>query len=1382
MPFKKIVTNKDTSKIIDALITPEDTPQIFKKVTDEFVNRDNKVYQKFSNSDEIEKQLKGEQVQGSYFTSYENQLSLRLKAEKNNSNFNIKKENIRSFADAEDFSIIINEAIYEQDKHKIYNEKKEKVWETFKKDYENFLNNENFNELEFFETVYNFMSNLKSQLISREHLKMEYEKRVKERVKNKQQQESIYETEIRQYFEPFIKTINQKLFKNGDIVLYYEVTHEDIERMIKLNEFNDKLTEDLAVQMVNYITKPVLLYNTDNNLSNIMTIMTYLTSNIYKMSNKENFIVLEEVKAGSAQAGSNTDVWDETIYYYPHLAVIASVTPQQGLGFFPKKFPDDEYLNYNFNSNTKDLFCIISALTFSAPTLFDFLNKNTFREKVYQILADMQLQPEQLYKMNEKKLMNFYRYLILTYKLNCEIILCRPTKEYKGRMEYRNLKKNNVFRESKNPHYTDGPKLYVFKMKEHVFNITPNKGVCKLVDIHNYLNKIYHQYDTLEDFSLNTENERRKISRRTVMEFNEFNRNNEKNPYNYVKDINQFNIDNFIGELKPAYKPTQIGVDTIKTGRAAVSAQEKATVMYYDFETNNLTNLKIIPYSYYIIQNDQKFYYFNKSKCTFTIITSFFDNLITLAGDATRINAFAHNGSRYDVQILMEILFSHNFTAFNVIKCKSIDVESGDLISFEVQIYVKATKQTLSISFRDSWKILNCKAADISENYEIPEVKMPYPYEFMNRLMTKYHETDMSVYKLLNSAKIKDFMIEFVKENGNREDMKKTLEFIEEYDKFLESTIESKEIKEDIDNYKKYLEDKKLYFAPEQYTDIYNKYDVILIQKAMQKMNYYLHSMESEESINNFIKASYDNKVKKIMETYTDGAAVSALQELDITIEKFKERKYEPIPSIKQIDVEQERTCAGIVFKICVNHGVFQNIHSLKGSLKTFFNCAVVGGRVMLHTNKNQYDTFKSKYLKELEELENQPCTPEKDLEIMQMAYESSIVDFDAVSLYPSAIFQCRMPAGKPMIMHFNRAPNTQKIYEYLKKQNIHRFYICCDIHTRKDLEFPLLSEKIDGRRTFRNGEFKQIVIGDIALREAQIYQDAVVTHIYCIVGFNRICNRYSRLIETLFNLRYLFKKLGNKTEQTLKLLMNSSYGRTILKTKMYETEYYDLNNSKDKITFQNRLRRDYAMIKPDFQLITNFVKIKRRRTQENINEDSGYPHVGVHILERSKNIMTKAFDLIYKSGGMVYMQDTDSCHINAHYIEHLKPIIGEEMAQFHSDFDVDKKNGESAIYTNVEKYNLMGAFSIESYFVAKKTYYDRIFLKKDGKYHIKEHMRAKGVHKNLRNRQLYINCIEIPNYEKEINFSDATSFRPQKAKNGGLVNNIDLKKTFRRT
>ena len=156
-----------------------------------------------------------------------------------------------------------------------------------------------------------------------------------------------------------------------------------------------------------------------------------------------------------------------------------------------------------------------------------------------------------------------------------------------------------------------------------------------------------------------------------------------------------------------------------------------------------------------------------------------------------------------------------------------------------------------------------------------------------------------------------------------------------------------------------------------------------------------------------------------------------------------------------------------------------------------------------------------------------------------------------------------------------------------------------------------------------------------------------------------------------------------------VKELMNSMYGKTLLKPIETETivkQYY------------------HKYVSFNYNYIQSSVKVGDRyyiKKIKSILNHFDYYHCGVEILSMSKRIMNEVMTLAEDEGLNIWYQDTDSMHINYEEVELLalafkskynRDLIGEDMSQFHIDFDLDGACGE--------------IYSTESYFLAKKSLY----------------------------------------------------------------------------
>ena len=200
-----------------------------------------------------------------------------------------------------------------------------------------------------------------------------------------------------------------------------------------------------------------------------------------------------------------------------------------------------------------------------------------------------------------------------------------------------------------------------------------------------------------------------------------------------------------------------------------------------------------------------------------------------------------------------------------------------------------------------------------------------------------------------------------------------------------------------------------------------------------------------------------------------------------------------------------------------------------------------------------------------------------------------------------------------------------------------------------------------------------------------------------------------------MFELRKRYKAERNPLQSTIKLLLNSIYGKSILKPTRVEIKCIP------KKDLNRYLFRYYNYIEevnenPD---ISN-VFIKKIKP---INKHFNLPQFGAAVLSHSKHLMNRVMCLAEQNDIHIFYQDTDSMHLfesDVHLISKLfkekygQELIGESMTQFHNDFD-GFEGSVGKIYSR--KLIALG----------KKSYLD-ILVDEEGKegYHI----RLKGVPK----------------------------------------------------
>ena len=388
----------------------------------------------------------------------------------------------------------------------------------------------------------------------------------------------------------------------------------------------------------------------------------------------------------------------------------------------------------------------------------------------------------------------------------------------------------------------------------------------------------------------------------------------------------------------------------------------------------------------------------------------------------------------------------------------------------------------------------------------------------------------------------------------------------------------------------------------------------------------------------------------------------------------------------KGFNIDYISTISSLADKYLYIDGCYDDVYRVSGVVRSFIQKCVVGGRTMCNNNKKQYFESDGK-------------------DFMQ--------DFDAVSLYPSAMERMNgFLRGKPNIIK-----NSELNYDSLSKYD--GFFVEA-IVTKVGIkvDFPLLSFKTkNGVREFSNDMVgKRVFIDKISMEDCIKYQGMdfdIKRGYYFNDGFN---DRIKKTIRYLFNARLDKKKVGCPSQLAYKLIMNSAYGKTILKEITTEIKIM----SKDRGS--KYIAKNYNYIKEFNKFSGDKVKIT---TYKPINEHFTYPHVGVEILSMSKRIMNEVFDCANKIGAKVYYQDTDSMHILGSKISYLsetfskiygRKLIGKDLGQFHSDFEMSDPKA-------------MDVKATRSLFLGKKCYIDELVGNLPSGDRLKEyHIRLKGI------------------------------------------------------
>ena len=163
-----------------------------------------------------------------------------------------------------------------------------------------------------------------------------------------------------------------------------------------------------------------------------------------------------------------------------------------------------------------------------------------------------------------------------------------------------------------------------------------------------------------------------------------------------------------------------------------------------------------------------------------------------------------------------------------------------------------------------------------------------------------------------------------------------------------------------------------------------------------------------------------------------------------------------------------------------------------------------------------------------------------------------------------------------------------------------------------------------------------------------------------------------------MYNLRLKLKQDKNPAQIVIKLLMNSMYGKTIIKP--VETDTVVKDNKED---FGKYISYNYNYIGSVIETNGTYCIKKVKSILSHYN----YVHCGGEILSMSKRIMNKVFSCANDCDVNIYYQDTDSIHLNDGDVDTFVKIykdkcgldlVGEELGKFHVYFpEIEKGCGE---------------------------------------------------------------------------------------------------------
>lgn len=453
--------------------------------------------------------------------------------------------------------------------------------------------------------------------------------------------------------------------------------------------------------------------------------------------------------------------------------------------------------------------------------------------------------------------------------------------------------------------------------------------------------------------------------------------------------------------------------------------------------------------------------------------------------------------------------------------------------------------------------------------------------------------------------------------------------------------------------------------------------------------------------------------------------------------------------NVEPLDIFDILTTSSLSNKMYSAKGAFECVLELSGNLRNFVQQAVMGGRVATRRNQ-KYHTGRQKLGK--------------------------FADFDGVSLYPSACSRLEselggIPTGYAHGLSkgvFNRIKNNKNKYYICEievtnvddKQQISFFnYKNSSGERVYDADFEKFEKEIPSRR---------IVIDRFTLEDYELYHNLKFVFVKGVYWeeFSPVLSQFTR---ELFLKRKEYKSWKNEDgqarQQAVKLMLNSIYGKTLIKpstTKIIiksnrqikkkqgvllkdkdgnqiTTEVTILKEDSDgKMYTEKGIKnvrgpmqdvRDKngelvyiypakSYLKKNFNIIDHFVEekyITKFIVANNHFEDRNSAHIGCAILSLSKRIMNEVMDIANESNIAILYQDTDSMHMPENSLGLLaskfeekygRELIGKELGQFHNDLE-DTFNFE--VDGEIKTFNNVPCSSTCCVILGKKAYSDKL-------------------------------------------------------------------------
>lgn len=414
---------------------------------------------------------------------------------------------------------------------------------------------------------------------------------------------------------------------------------------------------------------------------------------------------------------------------------------------------------------------------------------------------------------------------------------------------------------------------------------------------------------------------------------------------------------------------------------------------------------------------------------------------------------------------------------------------------------------------------------------------------------------------------------------------------------------------------------------------------------------------------------------------------------------KFDVYNFMSAPAIAQA-VTEAAVRQGAPIKLKENEKPDNYTYKYKGRLREFMLKCTTGGRCTLANEKRQLVDCRKEDQKVAELIEKSK-DPDRGLsaEDEKYLYQHLIQDFDARSLYPTAMSRASIPLGIPEVVYFG--PKSQKTEQWIWLSAVNGqapddgMYVITDITYDKKLAMPTncwKQEKPEPRCRWNN----EVPAGLMQLRkltDLRTMMNIQGAHFRVLGGLewrHGKCDKIQQFMKDVYAFRRLNHSGGfdHPIQEAAKLIMNSFYGKNVTKIRETEEIFFPARiwrfiEDTGKFEEHDGVKELLDFIKKNWRKITQLqymggcfiLKLKSK-------DDAAYDvNFGCEVLAGSRAVICPVSAMVEQiTGKPCLYTDTDSLHLYGWQVDAIADafkayfggldMIGGELGQFHVDFE----------------------------------------------------------------------------------------------------------------